>query len=152
MPVELHSPQNAWHPLSTWSGITISLPFLGETVLDAHQIGHSGLSWNVSDVSFPDLIRTMRIEEIPLLFLPLCLDARRFRLLHLRTILTLLQFVLIPWFISTAHILIYLYVVVSLTQLYDPFLDWRNNLLNIPHFEFVLIFGLIYYGCPWGIP
>ena len=43
----------------------VSLPFPGECVLYAHQIGHSRLSWNVGDVSLPELIRSMRMEEIP---------------------------------------------------------------------------------------
>ena len=41
------------------------MPFLRETVLEAHQIGPSELSWKVSDVGFPELILAMRMEEIP---------------------------------------------------------------------------------------
>ena len=43
----------------------VSLPFLGECVLDAHQVGHSRLSWNVSDISLPELICSLWMEEIP---------------------------------------------------------------------------------------
>ena len=52
-------------PCHTWPGIMVPLPFLCETVLDAHQIGHSRLSWNVSDVSLPELICSLWTEEIP---------------------------------------------------------------------------------------
>ena len=43
----------------------VSLPFLGEAILYAHQICHSRLSWNVSDVSLPELIGFSWMEEIP---------------------------------------------------------------------------------------
>lgn len=41
-----------------------SLPLFAETVLDAHQICHSGFSGDVSDISFPQMIRFSWFEEI----------------------------------------------------------------------------------------
>ena len=41
----------------------VSLPLLGEAVLYAYQIGHSGLSGNVSNIGLPYLIRTTWPEE-----------------------------------------------------------------------------------------
>jgi hypothetical protein len=89
----------------------ISLPFLRETVLDAHQIGPSRLSWNASDVGFPELILAMRMEEIPFPYsLSLCFDTGMFSLLSLRTFLTVFWFITVPKLLRTAHTLLYPYL------------------------------------------
>ena len=47
------------------SWVVISLPFLCEYVLYAHQTGHSGLNGNVGDIGLPELVRLSWTEDIP---------------------------------------------------------------------------------------